>query len=230
MHYNLSISLNMQPLSQVCERERSGRALQGSTNLSKCQERLSQPGHGVFIPPFPLLAVMSKMRTSRTVRNALADCPRLNSNGKNAKSTAVKGVCWARRTVRQDPADALSTRAHPVLSSFEVNNGPSALDPRTVCPEANFVEKLCPKPQILIKSQKPADCPPKGPDCPPNTWKLFFLKIFNETLLPNEIATHLNAMHANSWSKWHYGKPSQWNWPLLIVRLSILSIQSFSII
>jgi hypothetical protein len=158
----------MQPLSQVCEREEWESSAREYEPFKVPREALPTRAWSIYTP-FPLLAVMSKMRTSRTVRNALADCPRLNSNGKNAKSTAVKGVCWARRTVRQDPADALSTRAHPVLSSFEVNNGPSALDPRTVCPEANFVEKLCPKPQILIKSQKPADCPPKGPDCPPNT-------------------------------------------------------------
>jgi hypothetical protein len=111
--------------------------------------------------PFSLLAVMSKTRTSRTVRDALADCTRLNSNGKNAKSTAVRGVRWAGRTIHQDPVDcppgtrglsALSTRAHPVLSGFEVNNGPFSMDPRTVRPEANFLEKLCQKPQVLNKS------------------------------------------------------------------------------
>jgi hypothetical protein len=43
------------------------------------------PGLEYIYPPFPLLAVMGKTRTSRTVRDALADYPRLNSNGKNAK-------------------------------------------------------------------------------------------------------------------------------------------------
>jgi hypothetical protein len=80
-----------------------------------------------------------------------------------------------------------------------------------------------------INIKNPRTVRPKGPDCPPNTWKLIFLKISKETLLPREIATHLNAMHANSWSKWYYGKSSQWNWSLLIVRLSILSSQSFNI-
>jgi hypothetical protein len=28
-------------------------------DLSKCQERLSNPGHGGYIPPFSLLAVMA---------------------------------------------------------------------------------------------------------------------------------------------------------------------------
>jgi hypothetical protein len=115
---------------------------------------VSQPGPGVFILPFPLLAVMSKTRTSRTVRDALTDCPHLNSsNGKNVKSTAGRGARWAGRTVRQDPADCPPVRRqaadcpldppelHTVLSSFEVNNGLSAIDPRTVRPEAIFLEK-----------------------------------------------------------------------------------------
>jgi hypothetical protein len=74
--------------------------------------------------PFPLLAVMGKTRTSRTVRDALADYPRLNSNGKNAKSTAVRSGRWAGRTVRVGPSDrpradrgpsARSTELHSVL-------------------------------------------------------------------------------------------------------------------
>jgi hypothetical protein len=110
----------MQPLSQVSEREER-RALQWSMNLSKCQEKLSQPGHGVFILPLPV--------TSRYVKNVyLADCPRLNSNGKNTKSTTVKGARWARRTVRLGPAERLPgpPELHTVLSGFEVKNGPSA--------------------------------------------------------------------------------------------------------
>jgi hypothetical protein len=50
---------------------------------------------------------MSKMRTSRTVCDALTNCSCLNSNGKNAKSTAVRGARWAGRIVRQGPADRL---------------------------------------------------------------------------------------------------------------------------
>jgi hypothetical protein len=42
---------------------------------------------------------MSKTRTLRTVRDALTDCPRLNSNDKNAKSTAVRDARWAGRIV-----------------------------------------------------------------------------------------------------------------------------------
>jgi hypothetical protein len=139
-------------------------------NLSKCQERLSQTGLGVFIHSFPLLAVMSKTRTSRTVRDALTDFPRLSSNRKNAKSTAVRGARWARRTVRQDPADHPRVgrgltpgppELHTVLSGFEVKFGRSTLDPWTVRPEAIFLEKLCQKTQILNRTQRPADRPPQ---------------------------------------------------------------------
>jgi hypothetical protein len=119
----------MQPLSRV--RERRGRALQGSMDLSKCQERHSNPGLGVYILPFPLLAVMGKTRTSQIIRDALADCPRLNSNGKTrsqwlARLTVGPGGLSARtpQTVRLGPADcpragcgppARSTELHPVL-------------------------------------------------------------------------------------------------------------------
>jgi hypothetical protein len=103
----------------------------------------------------------------------------LNSYIKNVKSTVVRGVRWAGglsartpQTVRQGPADrpregrglsAQSTRAHTVLSSFEVNNGPSTLDPWTLRPEANFLENLRQKPQILNKSQKAAEYTSQGP-------------------------------------------------------------------
>jgi hypothetical protein len=74
-------------------RERIERALQGSMDLSKCQESLSNPGLRVFILPLPF--------TSHYGQNVyLADCSRLNSNGKNAKSTAGRRGRWAPRTVR----------------------------------------------------------------------------------------------------------------------------------
>jgi hypothetical protein len=47
------------------------------------------PGMEYLYSLFPLLAVMSKTRTSLTIRDALTDCPLLNFNGKNVKSTAV---------------------------------------------------------------------------------------------------------------------------------------------
>jgi hypothetical protein len=66
----------------------------------------ASPTSGVeYIYSFPLLAVVGKTLISRTVRDDLADCPRLNSNGKNAKSTAVRSGRSARRTIRRDPAD-----------------------------------------------------------------------------------------------------------------------------
>jgi hypothetical protein len=87
--------------------------------------------------PFPLLAVMSKTRTSRTVRDALMDYLCLNSNGKNTKSAAIRGARWIGRTVRQDPADcppgprgplARYARAAHRSVCFEINFGPSAED------------------------------------------------------------------------------------------------------
>jgi hypothetical protein len=39
-----------------------------------------------------------------------------------------------------------SPELHTILSSFKVNNGLPAIDPRTVRPEAIFLEKLCQKP------------------------------------------------------------------------------------
>jgi hypothetical protein len=68
-----------------------------------------------------------------------------------------------------------------------VNFGISAVDPRTVRPKEIFLKKLCQKPQILNKPQRLADRPP-------HSRKLTCLKIFNETFLSIEIATHLNAI------------------------------------
>jgi hypothetical protein len=48
-----------------------------------------------------------------------------------------------------------------------------------------------------MKIKHPRTVRPESSDCPPNTWKLIFLKVFNKTLILREIATHLNAMHAN---------------------------------
>jgi hypothetical protein len=130
---------------------------------------------------------MGKTRTSRTVHDAFADCPRLNSNGKNAKSTAGRTGRWAGRTVRKGPADrppgphgpsawaradypragrgqsARSTELHPVLFGSEENNGLSARGPRTVRLEAHFLKNFCQKSQILNKYKKPVDRLPQGP-------------------------------------------------------------------
>jgi hypothetical protein len=94
------------------------------------------------------------MRTSRTIRDGLTDCPRLNSNGKNAKSTVVRVARWARQTVRQGLADhprvgrgpsTRSTRAAHHSVCFEINSGQSAVDLRTVRLEEIFLEKTLPK-------------------------------------------------------------------------------------
>jgi hypothetical protein len=67
---------------------------------------------------------------------------------------------------------------HTVLSGFEVNNKPSASDPRTIRLEAKFLENLCQKPQILNKSQKPADRPPREPGLSAQHLKTDFSKDF----------------------------------------------------
>jgi hypothetical protein len=41
------------------------------------------------------------------------------------------------------------------------------------------------------------DHPPQEPGLFAQHLKADFLKFYNKTLLPREIATHLNAMHAN---------------------------------
>jgi hypothetical protein len=140
--------------------------------------------------PFPILAVRHKTRASRTVRDALADGPRLNSNGKIVRSTAEAAVRWAGRTVRQGYADCppgprgLSAgwprtvcpgpRAAP---RSVANNGPSAaprgpsawsrrtvrLVPADRPPGSAFSRNLLPKTQLLNKNQRPADRPPEGP-------------------------------------------------------------------
>jgi hypothetical protein len=100
----LSISPKMQPLSNVSERG-VGELYKGLWTFQSAKREPPNPGLEYLYSPFQLLAVMSKTRTSRTVRDALTDCPRLNSNGKNAKLTAVRGARWAEQTIRQDPAD-----------------------------------------------------------------------------------------------------------------------------
>jgi hypothetical protein len=83
---------------------------------------------------------------------------------------------WARRTVRQDPADRLpgprglsAGRPRTVLPVHRdapcsvTNNGPSIWGPQTVRLEAHFLENFGQKSQILNKYQKPADCPPQRP-------------------------------------------------------------------
>jgi hypothetical protein len=138
-------------------------------DLSKCQESLSNPELGVYILPLPV--------TSRYGQNAyLADCPRLNSNSKHARSTVGGIDRWAGRTVRQGHADrppgprGLSAGrprtvrpVHRAAPCSVKNNGPSTWGPRTVRPEAHFLENFCQKSQILNKYHKLADRPPQGP-------------------------------------------------------------------
>jgi hypothetical protein len=100
--------------------------------------------------------------TSRYGQNVyLADCPRLNSNGKNAKSTTGGTHRWVGRTVRQGHADRppgprglsaerpRTVRLVPRAAPCSVkNNRPSAWGPRTVHPEAHFLKNVCQKSQM----------------------------------------------------------------------------------
>jgi hypothetical protein len=153
-----------------------GELFKGVWTFQSAKRASSTPGLEYMYSPFPSLAVMGKTRNSRTVRNALADRPRLNSNGKNAKSTAGETDRWAGRTVLQDPADrppgprGLSAGrprtvrpVHRVAPCSVKNNRPSAWGPQTVRLEAHFRENFCQKSQILNKYQKFVDCPPQGP-------------------------------------------------------------------
>jgi hypothetical protein len=151
--------------------------------------------------PFPLLAVRHKTHASRTVRDTLADCPRLNSNGKNARSMAGAAAGWAGRTVRQSHADrppglrGLSAGGpwtvrpvHRASPRFVANNGPSAaprgpsawsrrtvrLVPADRPPGSTFSRHLLQKTQVLNKNQQPTDRPPEGPGLSARYQKLVF--------------------------------------------------------
>jgi hypothetical protein len=101
-----ALNLTKNATTKPSEWERGeGELYKGVWTFQSAKSASPTPGMEYKYSPFPLLAVMGKTHTSRTVRDALADCPRLNSNGKNAKSTAGRTDRWAGRTVRQDPAD-----------------------------------------------------------------------------------------------------------------------------
>jgi hypothetical protein len=163
---------------------------------------------------------------SRTVRDALADCPRLNSNSKNAKSTAGRTGCWAGRTVHLDPADLPRAGRRPVLK--RITDRPQEARGLSIWKRI-FLENFCQKPQILNKYQKPADRPPREPGLSAQHLKTDFSWDFQQNPFTkrNHHSSKCNA--CKFWSKWHYGKSSQWSWSVLIVRLSILSTRSFSI-
>jgi hypothetical protein len=119
-----ALNLTKNATTKPSEWERGeGEVYKGVWTFQSANRSSPTPGLEYLYSPFPLLAVMGKTRTSRTVRDALADCPRLNSNGKHTKSTAGRTGCWAGWIVRQDPAD------HPPGP-----RGLSAGRPRTVCP------------------------------------------------------------------------------------------------
>jgi hypothetical protein len=142
-------------------RERSGRALQGSMNLSKCQERASKPGHEVFILPLPLLAVKSKrvphglsampsrtvrvwIPTVKTWRQLLSELPVAPGGLSAMTPRTVHHGLTDRPRVGRRPSAQTSRVAHNSVC-FEVNFKLSALDPWTVLPEAIFSWKTFPK-------------------------------------------------------------------------------------
>jgi hypothetical protein len=56
------------------------------------------------------------------------------------------------------------------------------MDPQTVCPEAIFLEKLCQKPYILNKPQRPAGRLPQGPGLSAPQRKIDFSQDFQRNL------------------------------------------------
>jgi hypothetical protein len=150
-----ALNLTKNTTTKPSEWERGdGELYKGVWTFQSAKRGSPTPGLEYKYSPFLLLAVRGQTRTSRTVCDALADCPRLNSNGKNAKSTASGTDRWAERTVRHGHADrppgprGLSAAVRPVPRAAPRSvkyNGPSAWDPRTVRPEAHFLEKFCPK-------------------------------------------------------------------------------------
>jgi hypothetical protein len=153
-----------------------GELYKGVWTFQSAKRASPTPGLEYIYSPFPLLAVRGKTRTSRTVRDAFTDCPRLNSNGKNAKSTTGGTDRWAEQTVRQGHVDRppgprgpsagrpwTVRPVHRAAPCSVKNNRPSAWGPRAVRPEAHFLENFCQKCQIFNKYQKLADRPPQGP-------------------------------------------------------------------
>jgi hypothetical protein len=152
-----ALNLTKNTMTKTSEWERGeGELYKGVWTFQSAKRTSPTPGLEYIYSPFPLLAVMGKTRTSRTVHDVLVDCPRLNSNGKNAKSTAGRTNRWAGRTVRQGHVDrppgprGLSAgRSQTVRSVHRAapccvkNNRPSAWGPRIVRPEAHFLENFC---------------------------------------------------------------------------------------
>jgi hypothetical protein len=95
----LSISQRMQPQSKVSERG-EGELKNVKWTFQSAKRASPIPWVEYKYPLFSELAAMHKTCVSRTVRDDLTKFPRLNSNGKNAKSTAVRVARWAGRTVR----------------------------------------------------------------------------------------------------------------------------------
>jgi hypothetical protein len=132
MHQKLSISQRMQPLSQVSERERGEREFyKGVWTFQSAKRASPTPGMEYIYSLFPLLAVMGKTRTSRTVRVWI---PTVKTRSQRLAELAVgladrpPGPCgpsaWAPRTDRLGSADcpragrgpsARSIELHPVL-------------------------------------------------------------------------------------------------------------------
>jgi hypothetical protein len=145
----LTISLKMQPLSKVSEREER----ESSTNEYE-----------------PFKVPRESFPTSRAVRDDLTDCPCLNSNGTNAKSTVVRVACWVGRTVHQDPADCppgrsgLSARAPRTVRRWPADRQPGPPELRTVLYDSRLISDRSPKTRRLAARKR------------------FFSKSFDKTL------------------------------------------------
>jgi hypothetical protein len=73
----------MNATTKPSERVRGeGELYKGVWTFQSAKRTSPTPCMEYIYSPFPLLAVMGKTRTSRTIRYALADCPHLNSKGK----------------------------------------------------------------------------------------------------------------------------------------------------
>jgi hypothetical protein len=140
----LSVSPKMQPLRKVSKREEWESSTREYEPFKVPREALPTRAWSIYTP-FPLLAVMSKTRTSRTVRDGLTDCPRLNSNGKKheVKDCQSCPLHQAGRPPGPRGPSAWTSRAAHRSVWFEVNFRLSAVDPRR--PEVIFSRKTLPK-------------------------------------------------------------------------------------
>jgi hypothetical protein len=146
----------MQPLSQVSEREERESSTSEYEPFKVPREALPTRAWSIYNPPSRYKPLCEKCvpcglsaMPSRIVRVWI---PTVKTRSQRLSKVPVgradsppgprEQFAWATRIVHGYAADRSPgpPELHTVLSGFEVNNGPSASNPRTVRLEANFLE------------------------------------------------------------------------------------------